>query len=258
MASDRCCICSTEDWERPSFDEDGLVFHEDCVARLERDQCFICLKEEWGLPVFADNGLGFHEECAVKVADKDSKVLGRVCVTIAQDGFMIDGRFHCRKLGWANRRNESGNVKFTMPCRFSDLKDDNKRNVKYVAKRIIGLSFDDGPRESPFGLECLSGMVQTIYLQSKSKEWDCVAYKGGHFERDLLESLGIPAINLEDFGCPEVQGIDRNWVRSDKDMWTAHRGKRYSLCYRRMLCIHEVVQTKSPWACVQFWIIHID
>ena len=103
--------------------------------------------------------------------------------------------------------NKCGNVKFTMPCRLSDLKDDNKKNVNYVAKRIIGLSFDDGPKESPFGLECLSGMVQTIYLQSKSKEWDCVAYKGGHFERDLLESLGIPAINREDFGCPRYKEL---------------------------------------------------
>ena len=32
MVSGRCCICSIEDWERPSFDEDGLVFHEDCMA----------------------------------------------------------------------------------------------------------------------------------------------------------------------------------------------------------------------------------
>ena len=55
-------------------------------------------------------------------------------------------------------------------------------------------------------------MVQTIYLQSMSKEWDCVAYKGGHFERDLLKSLGTPAVNLEDHGCPrykELMEIDQ-------------------------------------------------
>ena len=208
MASDRCFISLKEDWERPLFNDDDLVFHEDCMARLERDRCFVCLKEEWGLPVLADNGfLRFHEECVAKIANNDPKVLDRVCATIDMDGFMIDGRFHCRELGWANRKNECGNVKFTMPCRFRDLKNDDKKRAKYVTKRVIGLSFDDGPKESPFGLGCLSGMVQTIYLQSMSKEWDCVAYKGGHFERDLLQSLGIPVINLEDYGCQRYKEL---------------------------------------------------
>ena len=41
-----------------------------------------------------------------------------------------------------------------------------------------------------------------------------VAYKGGHLERDLLKELNIPAVNLEDLGCPKFelltgqQGID--------------------------------------------------
>ena len=105
----------------------------------ETDVSFVSRKNG-GLPVSADNGfLRFHEECVAKIANEEPEVLDRVCVTIDMDGFTIDGRFHCRELGWANRRNECGNVKFTMPCRFRDLKDDNKRNVRYVAKRVIGL-----------------------------------------------------------------------------------------------------------------------
>ena len=31
-----------------------------------------------------------------------------------------------------------------------------------------------------------------------------MAYKGGHYERDLFVSLAIPAVNLENFGCPKA------------------------------------------------------
>ena len=30
-----------------------------------------------------------------------------------------------------------------------------------------------------------------------------VAYKGGHVEKDLLNKLNIPCLNLETWGCPK-------------------------------------------------------
>ena len=32
-----------------------------------------------------------------------------------------------------------------------------------------------------------------------------MAYKGGHYERDLLAKLGISALNLENFHCPKAK-----------------------------------------------------
>ena len=37
-----------------------------------------------------------------------------------------------------------------------------------------------------------------------------IAYKGGHFERDLLGQLGIPSVNLECFGYPKAEKLFSN------------------------------------------------
>ena len=34
-----------------------------------------------------------------------------------------------------------------------------------------------------------------------------VAYKGGHLEKDLLDKMGLPSINLEEFGCPKADSL---------------------------------------------------
>jgi hypothetical protein len=34
-----------------------------------------------------------------------------------------------------------------------------------------------------------------------------IAFKGGHYERDLLASLRIPAVNLECFNCPKAEKL---------------------------------------------------
>jgi hypothetical protein len=39
-----------------------------------------------------------------------------------------------------------------------------------------------------------------IFLRNSNST---IAYKGGHYETDLLNSLNIPAVNLESFGCPK-------------------------------------------------------
>jgi len=34
-----------------------------------------------------------------------------------------------------------------------------------------------------------------------------IAYKGGHLEKDLLDKMGLPSVNLEDFGCPKADSL---------------------------------------------------
>jgi hypothetical protein len=37
--------------------------------------------------------------------------------------------------------------------------------------------------------------------------YSTIAYKGGHYEKDLLNSLSIPTVNLESFGCPKAEKL---------------------------------------------------
>ena len=43
-----------------------------------------------------------------------------------------------------------------------------------------------------------------------------IAYKGGHFEKDLLAKLGVPSFNLEHLGCPKAGDLmsDLGWLET--------------------------------------------
>ena len=45
-----------------------------------------------------------------------------------------------------------------------------------------------------------------------------VAYKGGHYEKDLLKKLDISSVNLEELGCPKVDEIMSMYKRHDFTM----------------------------------------
>ena len=81
------------------------------------------------------------------------------------------------------------------------------RQVQYVHRRIHGLQFTPSSFENVKAQEFLKIDVQNLYNTYKSERRDLVAYKGGHIEKDLLKSLNVPFVNLEDFDCPKVRDL---------------------------------------------------
>ena len=68
-------------------------------------------------------------------------------------------------------------------------------------------------RKLPFGVPCsveasevsaLGNIVESFYCAVKQNESLVLAYKGRRYERDLPASLAIPAVNLDNFGCPKA------------------------------------------------------
>ena len=56
-------------------------------------------------------------------------------------------------------------------------------------------------------LEQLPAIVKEFFVKQKQNGESCLAYKGGHLERDLLRELEIPSVNLEDLGCPKADKL---------------------------------------------------
>ena len=46
-------------------------------------------------------------------------------------------------------------------------------------------------------------MVQDLYQDYSTSDRTVVGYKGGHVEKDLLNKLNIPSLNLETLGYPK-------------------------------------------------------
>ena len=55
-------------------------------------------------------------------------------------------------------------------------------------------------------------MLLRLYKQFKIKGRTVVACKGGHVEKDLLDKLDIPNINLETWGCLNYEQLKQTIV----------------------------------------------
>ena len=53
----------------------------------------------------------------------------------------------------------------------------------------------------------LEMFVSTLYEQRRRRQQYIVVNKGGHIEKDLLNKLNIPCVDLKEFGCPKANEL---------------------------------------------------
>ena len=62
-------------------------------------------------------------------------------------------------------------------------------------------------------LQCLKRHQEySVRAQSSEGKRTVVGYKGGHVEKDLLQKLNIPSLNLETLGCPKYDDLRSQMV----------------------------------------------
>ena len=95
-------------------------------------------------------------------------------------------------------------ARFFRRCvQWGDLSAKDKK-CKYLMQNIHKLPFVVPRDVKPSEVSPLESIVTSFYPEVKLYESSVMAYKGGHYERDLLASLAIPAVNLENFGCQKA------------------------------------------------------
>ena len=123
---------------------------------------------------------------------------------IDMDGFTVNRKFRCRELGVIEvDKDEAKSYHFDIGIRWLDLDNKDRKSCMYVMKNMHKLPF--AASRGSFPLSNLNGIVKDFYGNIRQDEESTIGYKGGHYERDLLKQLMIPAINLEDFGCPKAE-----------------------------------------------------
>ena len=96
-------------------------------------------------------------------------------------------------------------VFFDMGVKWAKLSAKDRRTCqKNVMRNIHKLPFGVPRGVSATDLSELETTVRSFYDKVKRDARSVLAYKGGHYERDLVASLAIPAVNLENFGCPKA------------------------------------------------------
>ena len=110
------------------------------------------------------------------------------------DGFHIGGKFYCKKLGLLKVGSEKAtSYFFDIDLRWNELSEKDKRMCGYVIRKLP-FGVPRGWKAMP--LQTLPAIVQEFFTKHKQNGESCLAYKGGHLERDLLTELQIPSVNL--------------------------------------------------------------
>ena len=127
--------------------------------------------------------------------------MDQVTLIIDIDGFRLkSGQFIVREVGWCTMQGENDSQIYS-PLRYKDLSYKDKQTVKCVYRHVHGLRFEASYKEAALPQRDVGGLIQTLYRGG------VIAYKGGHIEKEYLENLGLPCVNLENFGCPKAESL---------------------------------------------------
>lgn len=122
------------------------------------------------------------------------------------DGFEIDGKFLTKELAIVNLKTKEVKSYTFKVGEFSELSKKNKKTVLWLTKNVHGLRFEDSPNDRP-----QSEVYDIVYeycLKALLND-QFIGYKGGHYEKDILEHLnhGSLGVNIESYGCPKVEKL---------------------------------------------------
>ena len=134
------------------------------------------------------------------------KDMEEITLIIDLEGFILSRGFIVRELGWCTILGENDSQHFYSRLRYKDLNVKDRRTVNFVYKHIHGLRFESNYREAALPQRDVEGVIRALYRGG------LVAYKGGHLEKDLLDKMGLPSINLEELGCPKADSL---WSKTD-------------------------------------------
>ena len=126
---------------------------------------------------------------------------------IDMDGFNIQGKFYCKELGVLKIDEETAkSYQFCLPFKYVDLKEKDQRSVAYVIKNITKMPlFTINSRP----LYQLKDIIVRLYHETNKLP---IAYKGGNYEKTLLNELNIPFVDLEKWGCPKAAEIMKDMI----------------------------------------------
>lgn len=172
--------------------------------------------------------------------------LNRICGIIDFDGFHVGREFLVREFGFIAMKRSSriGKSKRYDLRPFSHLiTERNARTIRYVTDKILGLPFHPLRGEYVYALEDLDDHILDFYERCKTPRRKVIAYKGGEVEKERLDDLEIPSVNLEIYGCPPFNELQNR--RYDEISCGYH--KRYLHCPRA-----EVTAFKD-WICENYY-----
>jgi len=132
----------------------------------------------------------------------------QICMIVDFDGYQVNHHpYIVRELGLYSVLHGSFSWFLENQLPYVSLEKRDRKTVNYVYHDIHGLRFESTQQEKALPQHMIKPLIDLNYQRSRTSQRNMVAYKGGHLEKDLLNELRIPCVNLEDFGCLKVEKI---------------------------------------------------
>ncbi len=136
----------------------------------------------------------------------------KVCMILDLEGFVLDKTFHVRELGYYTWQDKFGRRAFYIRTLWCQLSPWDRRTVSFVKHRVHGLTYQPRKEEKSDEYYRVEEVMRELYEETVTPERTVVGYKGGHVERDTLNRLNIPGMNLELYGCPKYEVLKETIV----------------------------------------------
>ena len=121
----------------------------------------------------------------------------------------MQGQFLVRELGWCDWTVQHWGHSHYCPTRPYPEAWKDKRLIRFVRRHIDGLPYTPAHREQARPAADLEQDVKDLVHKFQQPDKTVVAYKGGHYEKELLQRWGIPHFNLEQAQCPKFETMTR-------------------------------------------------
>ena len=108
-------------------------------------------------------------------------------------------------MGYCSWQGDSGLMAFPPFKPYRTLTIAERKHVKDLARRLHGLSYQ--PHDDEAVAVCPLHFLRKLYREFATEHRRCVAFKGGHIEKDLLLHLHVSYLDLESIGCPRYDDL---------------------------------------------------
>ena len=152
-------------------------------------------------------GKGYKTACGAGRVGQSFRMLAHVCLVLDLEGFEVQGQFLVRELGWCDWTGQHWRTTHYYPTQPYPEAWKDRRLVRFVRRHIHGLPYTPNYREQARPAAALEQDVRELVHTFQRPNKTVVAYKGGHYEKELLQRWGIPYFNLEQARCPKFDTI---------------------------------------------------
>ena len=137
----------------------------------------------------------------------DLRVKNSLCLVIDLKGFFVQKKFQVREMDYYSWNEHFDRHAFYQPAALKDLSHKDKKTVNFAKYNVHGLTYRPRYQERAYEYDEVDIVLLRLYSQFKTEKRTVVAYKGGHVEKDLLNKLNIPCLDLETWGCAKYEQV---------------------------------------------------